>query len=195
MVKTIKNKFPTWVIVVGVILTLFIIVGMWVGGTYNTLVGMDESVNGAWGNVQTAYQRRADLIPNLVATVKASAEFEKDLLEKVTQYRAGIRSAETPAEMDFYGKEINSAINLAFEAYPEIKSTEGYRDLQVSLEGTENRIKVERDLYNGVVKTYNTKVRRFPSNIIAGMFSFDQREYFEAQEGSENAPDVKELFE
>ena len=97
--------------------------------------------------------------------------------------------------MDFYGKEINSAINLAFEAYPEIKSTEGYRDLQVSLEGTENRIKVERDLYNGVVKTYNTKVRRFPSNIIAGMFSFDQREYFEAQEGSENAPDVKELFE
>ena len=193
-----KNKFPTWVIVVGVILTVLLLTGMWVGGTYNTLVGMDEGVNGAWGNVQTAYQRRADLIPNLVATVKAYSDYEGDILVEVTQARASVGSAQTPAELAQAGDAMNSAIGrllVVMEAYPDLKANQNYLDLQVQLEGTENRIKVERDNFNGVVKTYNTHVRRFPSNIIAGMFSFDQRDYFEAQEGSENAPDVKELFE
>ena len=193
-----KNKIPTWVIVVGVILTVLLLTGMWVGGTYNTLVGMDEGVNTAWGNVQNDYQRRADLIPNLVATVKAYSDYEGDILVEVTQARASVGSAQTPSELAAAGDTMNSAISrllVVMEAYPDLKANQNYLDLQVQLEGTENRIKLSRDKYNAEVKTLNTKVRRFPSNIIAGMFNFDQKEYFEAQDGSENAPDVAELFE
>jgi LemA protein len=189
-----NKKMPTWAYVLIGILVFSILVFSWVAGSYNSLVTFDEGVNNAWGNVQTAYQRRADLIPNLVSTVQASAEFESNLLEKVTQFRAGIRSAETPNDMEILGQEINSAINLAFEAYPNIKTTDAFLDLQVQLEGTENRIKVERDNYNKAVRLLNTKVRKFPSNTIASMFNFDQRDYFESDSGSENAPNVGELF-
>ena len=158
---------------------------------------MDEEVNNAWGNVQSAYQRRADLIPNLVSTVKAYSDYEGDVLTEVTKARASVGSAKTPAELGEAGAELNSALSkllVVVEAYPDLKANSNYLDLQVQLEGTENRIKVERDVYNKAVKNFNTKVRRFPSNIVAGMYNFEQKDYFESDEGSQNAPDVGELF-
>jgi len=193
-----KSKFPTWVFVVGGILIVILMIGMWIGGTYNSLVGMDEGVRNAWGNVQSAYQRRADLVPNLVATVKAYSDYEGDVLTEITNARASVGKAQTPAELASAGQELNSALArllVVVENYPNLKANQNYLDLQVQLEGTENRIKVERDAYNAAVKNFNVKVRRFPSNIIAGMFGFGQKEYFEATEGSETAPDVGNLFE
>jgi LemA protein len=193
-----KNKFPVWAIILISVVGLALLIGLWIGGTYNTFVGLDESVNGAWGNVQTAYQRRADLIPNLVATVKAYSDYEGEVLTEITNARASIGSAKTPAEMANADTEFNSALSrllVVVENYPDLKANQNYLDLQAQLEGTENRIKVERDIYNGAVRTYNTKARRFPSNIVAGMFGFEQKEYFESKEGAENAPDVGSLFE
>lgn len=192
------KKFPAWVFVVGGILLLLVMVGMWVGGTYNSLVSTDEGVNNAWGNVQSAYQRRADLIPNLVATVKAYSDYEGDVLTEITKARASIGSATTPAELSAAGEQMNSALArllVVVENYPDLKANQNYLDLQVQLEGTENRIKVERDIYNSAVREMNVKVRRFPTNIVAGMFGFGQKEYFESDEGAENAPDVGSLFE
>jgi LemA protein len=193
-----KNKFPLWAIVLLSVLGLVLLFGLWVGGTYNSFVGLDESVSGAWGNVQTAYQRRADLIPNLVATVKAYSDYEGEVLTEITNARASIGSARTPEQMAAADTEFNSALSrllVVVENYPDLKANQNYLDLQAQLEGTENRIKVERDVYNGKVREFNTKARRFPSNIIAGMFGFEQKEYFEAAQGSENAPDVGKLFE
>ena len=192
-----KIKFPVWAIVLVSIIGIVVLIGLFIGGTYNSLVGMDEEVNGAWGNVQSAYQRRADLIPNLVSTVKAYSDYEGDVLTEVTKARASVGNAKTPAELGEAGTELNSALSkllVVVEAYPDLKANQNYLDLQVQLEGTENRIKVERDIYNKAVKFFNTKVRRFPSNIVAGMYNFEQKEYFESDEGSENAPDVGELF-
>jgi LemA protein len=192
-----KNKFPVWAIVLISILGIALLIGLFFGGTYNSLVGMDEEVNNAWGNVQSAYQRRADLIPNLVSTVKAYSDYEGDVLTEVTKARASVGSAKTPAELGEAGAELNSALSkllVVVEAYPDLKANSNYLDLQVQLEGTENRIKVERDVYNKAVKNFNTKVRRFPSNIVAGMYNFEQKDYFESDEGSQNAPDVGELF-
>ncbi len=198
MAKNEVNKaFPTWVFVVGGILLVLVILGMWIGGTYNSLVGMDEGVNGAWGNVQTAYQRRADLIPNLVATVKAYSDYEGEVLTEITKARASIGSAQTPEQLAAADQELTSALSrllVVVENYPNLKANENYLDLQVQLEGTENRIKVERDVYNGAVRNFNVVVRRFPSSIVAGIFGFSQKEYFEAQDGSENAPDVGNMF-
>lgn len=193
-----SKKFPTWIIVLAVIFGVFLMISMWVGGTYNSLVSLDEGVNNAWGNVQTAYQRRADLIPNLVATVKTYSDYEGEVLTEITQARASVGSATTPGELAAAGTELNSALArllVVVENYPNLKANENYLDLQVQLERTENRVKVERDNYNKAVKNINVKVRRFPSNIIAGMFGFGQKEYFEAEEGSETAPDVGGLFE
>ncbi|MBS3167440.1 LemA family protein [Candidatus Woesearchaeota archaeon] len=175
-------------IIVGIILVL------WVASSYNGLVKLDEGVNGAWGNVQSAYQRRLDLIPNIIASVKGSAEFESEMQTKIASLRSGIGSATTPAEIDLMGQKINTAISLVYENYPQIKSTEGFRTLEVSLEGTENRIKTERDLYNAAVKAYNIKVRKVPSNIVAGIFNFDIKDMFKADEGAEKAPSVKEIL-
>ena len=193
-----KSKFPTWGIVLIVIFGVFFLISSWVAGSYNSLVTLDETVNNAWGNVQTAYQRRADLIPNLVATVKTYSDYEGDVLTEITKARASVGSATTPGELAAAGAELNSALArllVVVENYPNLKANENYLSLQDELAGTENRVKVERDVYNRVVREFNTKVRRFPSNIIARMFGFDQRVYFEAEEGSETAPDVGELFE
>ncbi len=192
-----NNKVPAWIIVIGVLVTVVMILGLWIGGTYNTLVGLDEGVNNAWGNVQTAYQRRADLIPNLVATVQQYSDYEGEILTQITEARASVGSASTPSELQEAGDSLNSAISrllVVMENYPTLQANQNYLDLQVQLEGTENRIKVERDNYNGVVRVYNTKVRRFPTNIVAGMFGFDQKVYFESDAGAEDAPDVGELF-
>lgn len=162
---------------------------------YDKAVAQQERVDEAWSNVQSAYQRRADLIPNLVNTVKGAAENEKEILTQVTQARAGIVNAKTPEDMEMMGKKINTAINLAFERYPQIRSTENFQALQVQLEGTENRINKSRNDYNEVVKNYNTFIRGYWKKMfiswIAEEDEFSKKEGFKAKEGSEDAPEVK----
>jgi LemA protein len=166
----------------------------WGSGTYDKAVGAQEEVNGQWADVQAAYQRRADLIPNLVATVKGAAENEKSILVQVTQARAGIVNAKTPEDLEIAGRQINTAINLAFEAYPEIRSTANFQELQSQIEGTENRINVARQRYNESVKVYNTYVRGFFKRLALDWFGggedFSVRKGFNASAGAENAPAV-----
>jgi LemA protein len=189
-----KKKMSTGKIVGISIAVVAVILILWFVGSYNGLVGADETVNEKWGNVQSAYQRRVDLIPNLIATVQASADFETNLQTQVTAMRTGVSSAASPGDLDKVGVEIESAINLVFENYPQVKSTENFLSLQDQLEGTENRIKTDRDIYNKAVKGLNIRVRRFPTNIVAGMFGFEKEDMFEADVGAEKAPDVKNLF-
>jgi len=185
-----KNKLSPGMIALIVIGAIVVIGILWFWGSYNGLIRADETVNEKWANVQTAYQRRIDLIPNLVETVKASAAFETNLQTQVTSLRTGLSQAKTPKEVNLLGQKIESAINLVFENYPQIRSTENFLSLQDQLEGTENRIKVDRDIFNKAVRDYNVKVRRFPTNIVAGMFGFTTKEMFEAAEGAETAPAV-----
>ncbi len=172
--------------------------------TYNGLVTQDENVERVWGDVQTQYQRRADLIPNLVNTVKGAAEFEKETLESVTNARANATSINLtaddlsdPAKMQAFQQaqsQLTGALSRLLavaENYPQLQATQAFRDLQAQLEGTENRITVARRDYNGAVQQYNTSVRRFPTNMIAGMFGFDRRASFEADPGSDQAPTVQ----
>ena len=171
--------------------------------SYNTLVGQDEAVGTAWSNVENQYQRRVDLIPNLVNTVKGYASHEKETFEAVVSARAKATQTTvdiddlTPEKIAAYQKaqvELGSALGrlLAItENYPELKANENFKELQAQLEGTENRISTERHKFNEVAKTYNTSIRRFPKNIIASMFGFEKCPYFEAQEGAEKAPEVK----
>lgn len=171
--------------------------------TYNSLVSQDESVERAWGDVQTQYQRRADLIPNLVNTVKGAANFEQETLESVTNARARATSItinaddlSDPAKMQQFQEaqtQLSGALGRLLavaENYPQLQATQAFRDLQVQLEGTENRITVARRDYNGAVQSFNTAVRSFPTNILAGMFGFSRRASFEADAGSERAPTV-----
>ena len=171
--------------------------------SYNTLVGQDEAVGTAWSNVENQYQRRVDLIPNLVNTVKGYASHEKETFEAVVSARAKATQTTvdiddlTPEKIAAYQKaqgELGSALGrlLAItENYPELKANENFKELQAQLAGTDNRISTERHKFNEVAKTYNTSIRRFPKNIIASMFGFEKRPYFEAQEGAEKAPEVK----
>lgn len=196
MAKKQNKNYTKWFVLGGIALLVLIIV-MWIGGTYNSLVSLEEKSDNAWANVETAYQRRADLIPNLVETVKAYTDYEGPLLQEITQARASVGRAGTPDELAAAGQQMNSALSrllVTVENYPDLKANENFKDLQVQLEGTENRIKVERDNYNGAVRALNTKIRRVPSNIIARMFGFEQKEYFEAETGAEEAPDVGEMF-
>lgn len=193
MVKKRSNK-KWWII--GTVAVLAILL-LWVGGTYNSFISLEEGVNNAWGNVQTAYQRRADLIPNLVETVNAYTDYEGPLLKEITEARASVARAGTPGQLAEAGGEMNSALSrllVVMENYPNLKANEQFLDLQTQLEGTENRIKVERDKYNAAVKSLNVKVRRVPSNLIAGLFGFETKEFFSAEEGAEEAPEVGELF-
>ena len=138
---------------------------------YNKAVGLQEGLDEKFANVQSAYQRRADLIPNLLETVKGAAQNEKDILTQVTQARAGIVGAKTPEDLELMGRKINTAINLAYEAYPQIRSTENFSQFQNQLEGTENRIKTERDRYNESVKEYNTHIRGFFARFFLSFFA------------------------
>jgi LemA protein len=182
-----------WIIVAAVVL----IGVLWFIGSYNGLVKSDVTVDEKWANVQTAYERRADLIPNLVETVKQYASHEESVFLAVTEARAKVGSATTPAQLNSAGQEMNSAIArllLVAENYPQLRASENFLSLQDELAGTENRIKTDRDIFNKAVKDYNVKTRTFPSNIIANMFGFEQREMFEAEAGAETAPVVGELF-
>lgn len=170
---------------------------------YNGLVTMDEQVNGQWANVETQYQRRADLIPNLVNTVKGYATHEKETLEGVVEARSQATQMKvdindlTPEKLAAYQKAqgaVTSALGklLAItENYPDLKANQNFLELQAQLEGTENRINVARKNFNDAAQAYNTNIRRFPKNIFAGMFGFDKKAYFEAAEGTEKAPEVK----
>lgn len=170
--------------------------------TYNNMVTMEEAVKSAWSNVETQYQRRADLIPNLVATVKGYAEHEESTLQAVTDARTRATSitidpaTATPEQMEAWmaaQDEVSGALGRLLavaESYPDLKANQNFLQLQAQLEGTENRISVERQKYNEAVKEYNVMVRRFPNNIIASMFGFDAKSMFEAQAGAEVAPVV-----
>jgi LemA protein len=184
----------TVLIVLGVIVVIVFGFISWGSGVYDKAVAAQEDVNAQWADVQAAYQRRADLIPNLVQTVKGAAENEKSILTQVTQARAGIVNAKTPEDLELAGRQINTAINLAFEAYPQIRSTENFQELQSQLEGTENRINVARQRYNEAVRNYNTYVRGFFKRFALGLFGggedFSVRKGFEASADAQNAPKV-----
>lgn len=190
-------------IILGVIVLFVFIVISWGTKKYNSMVTMQESVTSQWGNVETQYQRRADLIPNFVNTVKGAAEFEQSTLTQVIEARAKATQVTidptnmTPENMQQFQQaqgEVSSALSrlmVVVEKYPELRATQNFRDLQVELEGTENRISVERRKFNEVALSYNTYIRRFPQNFLAGMFGFSAKPYFDAQEGAEKAPEVK----
>lgn len=179
-----------------------LLVVLLVSGIYNSLVGMQEGVDAAWAQVENVYQRRADLIPNLVATVKGAAEFEQETLQDVIEARAkvgqtNIEGAPTPAQMEAFQANqdaLSSALSrllVVVERYPDLKAVDAFRDLQVQLEGTENRIAVERNRYNEVARDYNTARRRFPAVLIANFLGFGDKGYFEARPGSDEAPQVE----
>ena len=158
---------------------------------YSNAVSLQENVDEKWNNVQSAYQRRADLVPQLLATVKGAAANEKEILLKVTQARAGIVEAKTPGDLEIMGRKIETAINLAYEAYPQIKSTENFQEFQKQLEGTENRINRERDLFNESIKSYNTHIRGLFAGIFLNKQVFPRKKGFSAKAGAEDAPEVK----
>lgn len=185
-IKIMKRSSVILLGLVGIVAILFI----WVWSSYNGLVDKSANVDEQWAQIQADYQRRADLIPNLVKTVKGGAKNEREILENVTAARSGISSAKTPAQLDAAGAQINRAINIVVEAYPQIKGTELFGKLMNDIEGTENRIKESRKDYNTSVKTYNASIRKFPGNLIANMFDFEKRDFFAASSGSENAPQV-----
>ena len=179
----------------GVMAIIAIVVILAIGAlsSYNGLVGLDEEVNNSYADLQTAVQRRADLIPNLVNTVKGYATHEQETLTKITEARSKVNDAKGPKELSEANAELTKAIgdiNVVVEAYPDLKANQNFIQLQDELAGTENRIAVARKDYNGVVKTFNSKVRRFPTNIFAKMLGFSPREYFEADPGAESAPSV-----
>lgn len=180
--------------VIGGLILMVIIFVMWGTGVYDNAVRVQEEVNEKWADVQATYQRRADLVPALVETVKGAAENERGILTAVTEARAGIVGAKTPEDLEIAGRKINTAINLAFEAYPQIRSTENFQDLQAQLEGTENRINVARQNYNESIKNYNTYVRgffkRMALNLFGGGEDFSVRKGFEASAAAQEAPKV-----
>ena len=189
----------------GLVITLAVVavIVIWGVSGYNGLVSMDEGVQNKWADVETQYQRRADLIPNLVNTVKGYAAHEKETLEGVVKARSEATSVKIDAEnmtaeqMAQYQKAQNgvssalSKLLLVVEKYPDLKANQNFLELQSQLEGTENRITVARRDFNGAAKEYNTAIRKFPKNILAGMFGFEKKAYFEAQEGAEKAPEVQ----
>ncbi|MCX6296590.1 MAG: LemA family protein [Bacteroidetes bacterium] len=184
------KKFLGLIIGGGLLLFVFIIFMMY-RSNFNTANDYQKAVDNAWGDVQSSYQRRADLVPQLVATVKGAAENERGILTAVTQARAGIVNAKSPEDMEIMGKKINTAINLAFEAYPQIRSTENFQALQAQLEGTENRINFARDKYNETVATYNAHISGFLNEMLLNKTRFPQKDSFKAAAGSEKAPEVK----
>lgn len=189
----------TWIIIIAVIA----VIAVYGVSSYNSMVSQEEAVGTAWSNVENQYQRRADLIPNLVNTVKGYAAHEKETFDAVVSARAKATQTTvsiddlTPEKMEAYQRaqgEVGSALSRLLavtENYPELKANENFQTLQAQLEGTENRISVERRNFNDVAREYNTSIRRFPKKIFAGMFGFEKRPYFEAQEGTEKAPEVK----
>lgn len=190
--------------VIGFLLLIALLTIGWITSTYNQLVQLDEMLNQAWAQVENQYQRRYDLIPNLVETVKGYAKHEREVFAQVTEARAKVGQLSITPEVlkdpqafarfqqaqDALGTALSRLIAVA-ENYPQLKANENFLQLQAQLEGTENRISVERRRYNEAVQQYNTYIRRFPTNIIAGMFGFRERPYFKATEQAQQAPRVQ----
>ncbi len=194
-----KGKNLTLIIILAAVLIL----GGCGCGQYNSLVTQDESVNLAWNNVQSDYQRRADLIPNLVSTVKGEADFEKSTLTDVIEARASATQMKidpdnlTPEKLQEFQQaqgQLSQALGrllVVSEQYPSLRANDAFRGLQAQLEGTENRIKVARNDFNSAVQSYNVQVRRFPATVFAGIMGFSPKPGFTAEAGAESAPDVK----
>lgn len=179
--------FVAVVIIIGLIVVAYIV------DSRNKMAAKEIEIDNAWAQVQNVYQRRLDLVPNLAESTRAYMQLEKDIFESIADARAGIQKAETPAELESVNKEISSFIDdikVVVEDTPELKASETVRDLMVQLEGTENRIAVERGNFNEAIRDYNTYIKMFPRNVIAGWFGFEAREFFEAEEGAETAPEV-----
>jgi LemA protein len=188
-----------------VAVVLVVILGMFLAGTYNSLVGAEQNVEGKWAQVQNAYQRRADLIPNLVATVKGAANFEQETLTRIVEARSRVGQVSAQATQEILNDPqkfqqyqqaqdgLSSALSrllVVVEQYPQLQATAAFRDLMVQLEGSENRVSVERMRFNEAAQDYNTRVRRFPAAIFAGMLGFEPKPYFQSQPGAETAPKV-----
>lgn len=200
-----KKLSGGWIALI-VIGAVFVITLLWGVRTNNRMITAEEGVNGAWAQVENVYQRRMDLIPNLVNTVKGAADFERGTLEAVIDARSKATSVQVDADnlseeniaafqkaQDGLSTAL-SRLMVTVERYPELKATQNFRDLQAQLEGTENRITVERNKFNEVVKTYNTMIRKFPNSIIAGIGGFEKKGYFKASEGADKAPEVNFEF-
>ncbi len=198
----------TGLVVVGVIVLFAIILGVSISGSYNSLVQLDQAAQAQWAQVQNAYQRRADLVPNLVATVKGAADFEKSTMIAVTEARAKVGQVTSgstenvprdPAAFQRFQQAqdgLSSALSrllVVTENYPQLKATANFRDLQAQLEGTENRISVERQRFNEAAQNFNTRRQSFPMVLVAGFFGnqFAVKPYFQGQPGSQKAPEVK----
>jgi len=188
----------------GIVLLVFLLVVFTAIGTYNGLVRSSTGVDGKWANVQAQYQRRADLIPNLVNTVSGAANFEKSTLIAITEARASVgqvkidpnQAPSDPEQLAKYQQaqgQISSALSrllVVSERYPELKANSNFRDLQAELAGTENRINFARTDFNDAVQAYNTKVKSFPTVLVAGVLGFSPKPYFQADQGAQNAPKV-----
>ncbi|MEP7263132.1 MAG: LemA family protein [Bacteroidota bacterium] len=191
----------TWIIIGVVVIALFMLYRLF-AGSYNNMVQYDEQVSSAWSQVENVYQRRLDLIPNLVATVKGAADFEQTTLTKVIEARASATQVKidpknlTPEALQKFQAaqgELSSALGrlmVVAEQYPNLKANQNFLELQAQLEGTENRIAVERQNFNTIAKEYNIYIRRFPQNFLAGVYGFNSKAYFESDKGADKAPKV-----
>lgn len=198
-----KKGCLLWIIIIAVVAIVAFGFISWGIKVYNHIVELEQGVVSQWGNVETQYQRRADLIPNFVNTVKGAAAFEQETLTQVIEVRAKATqvtldpanmTAENMQEFQAAQGEVSSALSrlmVVVERYPELKATQNFRDLQVELEGTENRISVERRNFNEKAREFNTYIKQFPQSIIAGIKGFSERPYFESMEGAETAPQVQ----
>lgn len=194
-----NNKFSAWLIIVSILALIF----LYIGASYNNLVSKNEQVESAWGQVSNVYQRRLDLIPNLVETVKAYAKHEESTLVEVVEARANASKTvisgaqlnkDNLAEFEKAQSQVSNSLSrllVSVEQYPNLKANENFIALQTQLEGTENRIANERRVFNEVVQSYNTSIKTFPNNILAKLFGFDSKIYFEASKQAQQAPQVK----
>ncbi len=191
---------------IGILVVLLVILGISFAGTYNRLVTLNQGVDSSWAEVENQYQRRADLVPNLVSTVQGAANFEKDTLTAVTEARASVGRAtitpgQAPTDPESLARfqqaqdQLGSALQrllVVSERYPELRANQNFRDLQAQLEGTENRITVARQRFNESAQSYNTVLKKFPTNMLAGLFGFKEKPYFKAiTPGAEQAPKVQ----
>lgn len=193
------KKLLPWIVGLGILA----IIALWVANVYNAFIASEEEVESSWAQVENQYQRRADLVPNLVATVKGYAVHEQQTLEGVIEARAKATqitidpATATPEQLAAYQAaqgELSQALGRLLavaENYPDLKANQNFRDLQAQLEGTENRITIARQMFNETAKAYNKTIRRFPNNILAGIFGFEKKPYFEAEEGASKAPKVE----
>ena len=189
-----SKSMKTALIIVGILILIIVIPFSYLKGTYNSLVTMDESVKGAWAQVENQLQRRYDLIPNYVETVKGYAKHEKEVFIKVTEARSKVAGAKNISEKIETNNQLSSALArllVVVERYPDLKANTNFIRLQDELAGTENRIAVERRRFNEAVKAFNIKIRSFPTNMIAGMLGFEKATFFEVPKERQEAPKVK----